>query len=523
MANELIKEKIALSRVVGKETAQLLLESDIIVPDIKPDMAVMLKADADIVFDRVDILNDRISYFGKLTIKALYLSKGDNNVHSVSVSTNVEDFINMDGVSKDMWASVNAIISNIDYKLVNDRKIGYRAVIEVSATVEERTESLVVTGIENLPEAQLKMGKLNVNRTVEHKEDRFIIKEDLNVTSGKPNIREILHTNISISNKETRVSAGKVNISGELIVSILYRTDDTENVLEFIEHEVPFNGAIDAAAAADGMVCDAALRLLDQYIQARPNEDGEDRVIEMEASIGVMMKITTQSEVNVLEDAYCIDKTLEYTKQAVSFPALICRNKNQHTVKEVVRLDDSNPEILQIFRVSGRVQHDDTTIADDRITVEGVIYTDILYIAGSDDSPLYNHKSILPFKQTIETKGAQTGMDVNLEINIDHSSFSMLSEKEVEIRFLLSCNANVTENIHSEVITDIEFNDTDKSILDKMAAMTICIVQPGDTLWSIAKRYNAALDDLIALNDLEDPNKIYPGQKIVIVKRGLGL
>jgi len=519
MTNELIKERINLNRTVGKETTQLLLEGDIIVPDIKPDMDVMLKADADVAFDRVDILNDRVNYFGRLNVKALYLSKGDNGVHSISSTTNIEEFINIDGVNKEMWASVNAVITNIDYRFVNDRKIGYRAVIEVTASAEEHTENLVVTGIEGLPETQVKLGLLNVNRTVENKDDRFIIKDDLAVTSGKPNIREILHTGIIIANKEVKVTAGKINISGELMVSTLYKTDDTDNGLEFIEHEVPFNGAIDVNGTDDSMACDATLRIIDQYIQVRPNEDGEDRLIEMEVSIGVSLKVTDQREVAILEDAYCINKTLEYTKQTVNFPILICRNKSQNAVKETVQLPPESPDMLQIFRVSGRVQHDETTVFDDKVTVEGVIYADILYIAGSDASPLFNHKAILQFKQTIETKGATDGMDVTVEINIDHVGFSMLSEKEVEVRFLLSCNATVVENAQSDVITDVEFLDTDKSVLDKMAGMTIYIVQPGDTLWSVAKRYNASLDDLIELNDLNDPNLIFPGQKLVIVKK----
>jgi hypothetical protein len=508
-----------------------MLEGDVIVPDVKPDMAVMLKADADVSFDRVEIQNDRISYSGKLNIKALYLSKGDadggvrpTSVHSVSASTNIEDFINVDGVNRDMWATVGAVITNVDYKMVNDRKIGYRAVVEVTATAEERTGITVVTGITGLPDTQVKRGVLNVNRTVECKDDRFVIKDELAVTAGKPNIREILHTHVSIANKEAKVVNGRVNLSGELMVSTLYKTDDTENELEFIEHELPFNGAIDVSGAEEGMVCDAALRVMDQYVQARPDGDGEDRVIELEVSVGASLKVTSQAEVVVLEDAYCINKTLDYDKKTVNFPRLVCRNKNQSPVKEMVRIGDDCPEILQVFRVSGRVQHDATTLTDDRVTVEGVVYTDILYIAGSDETPLYNFKTILPYKQTIEAKGvaankAGDALDVTVDVNIDHVGFSMLSEREVEVRFLLSCNASVVENTAADVIVDVEFNETDKSVLDKMAGMVIYVVQPGDTLWSIAKRYNAGLDDLMGLNDLDDANKLFVGQKLVVVKK----
>lgn len=37
-------------------------------------------------------------------------------------------------------------------------------------------------------------------------------------------------------------------------------------------------------------------------------------------------------------------------------------------------------------------------------------------------------------------------------------------------------------------------------------------VRPDDTMWGIAKRYNLNVNDVIALNNLANPNLIYPGQ-----------
>ncbi len=38
------------------------------------------------------------------------------------------------------------------------------------------------------------------------------------------------------------------------------------------------------------------------------------------------------------------------------------------------------------------------------------------------------------------------------------------------------------------------------------------VVRPGDTIVSIADRYGLELENLLALNNLENPNIIYPGQ-----------
>lgn len=38
------------------------------------------------------------------------------------------------------------------------------------------------------------------------------------------------------------------------------------------------------------------------------------------------------------------------------------------------------------------------------------------------------------------------------------------------------------------------------------------VVRPGDTLWTIAQRYGTTVENLLALNNLQNPNAIYPGQ-----------
>lgn len=37
-------------------------------------------------------------------------------------------------------------------------------------------------------------------------------------------------------------------------------------------------------------------------------------------------------------------------------------------------------------------------------------------------------------------------------------------------------------------------------------------VRPADTLWSIAQRYSITVNDILALNELSNPNLIFPGQ-----------
>jgi hypothetical protein len=157
MATELIKEKIILNRNIGKENTQVLLEGDIIVPDIKPDMAYILKTDADVSLDNTEISSDRINFSGKLNLKVLYLAKGSEKpVHSISATAVIDDFMNIEGVNKESWVELSSNIANIDYKMLNDRKVSFRAIVDVGVNAHTKAEYEVVSNITELPEDQIK-------------------------------------------------------------------------------------------------------------------------------------------------------------------------------------------------------------------------------------------------------------------------------------------------------------------------------------------------------------------------------
>lgn len=48
----------------------------------------------------------------------------------------------------------------------------------------------------------------------------------------------------------------------------------------------------------------------------------------------------------------------------------------------------------------------------------------------------------------------------------------------------------------------------------------VYVVQPGDTMLVIATRFNVTVDDILAANNLSDPNFVFAGQRLVIPVQG---
>lgn len=517
MANDLVTDKIFLDKKIGSESSQILVEGDIIVPDVKPDMASILQTEANIIIEKTELMQDRINFIGHLDLQVLYIAKSsDNPIYNINNSAAIDDFINIDGVTSEMFSNVSANINKIDYKMLNDRKINFRAVIDIYAEVQQECEHEIIIGIKDIPPAQLLKQNFIVNRLVESRCDRFIVKDELNITSGKPNIREILQTNIDIINRDVKTSNGKITVNGELLLKTLYKSDSDENIIEIVEHELPFNGVFDVPKAKDYMFTDVKLYTQDKYIQVKPNEDGEDRVIDTEIFIGANIKINSQEEIQILNDAYCINENLDIEREIIKYPNIICKNKTQSPIKEIVQLDENCPDILQILKINAAAHIDDSHIIDDKVIVEGIIDADILYIAESDESPLYSFKTVLPYRQIIEVRGAMPEMETNIDISAEHIGFNMLSNNEIELRFLLVFNTYIVDEQKTEIITGINFNEIEKEVLENMPSMVVYIAQNNDNLWTIAKKYNMSIEELKQINEIEE--EIHPGQKLLILK-----
>ena len=531
---ELVRQRVMLNKDIGKEKSQVLLEGDIVVPDVKPDIASVLKADAEIVISKVKPMAGRVSYAGKLVIKMLYVANGEDAgaVHSIATTVAVDDFFNMEGVTlePEVWVSLIADIANVEYRIINDRKLNYRVVVDIQVSACENVHVDIVKSIEGLPAAQQKTLVFNMSNLIEKKTDEFTIKDEVLIPGNRPAVREMLSCGVSISNKEVRFLNGRVDISGELVITPLYKGAREDSLIESAEFELPFSGSIDIGSQGDdssqgtsggtlgGMFGDAQLYILDSLIDVNPDENGEDRALAVEVLIGADINVLNSQELAVLEDAYCIDQALDITKEDMAYNHLVCRNKSQFNVKEVVTLEDA-PEILQVVWVSGSLRLEERKVVDDKVVVEGIVMADVLYVANSDQAPIYNYKTVLPIRQVIETKGAKLGMEAVVTQSIDHIGFNMLSGKEVELRFVVSVDTLVQEDVKAQYITDIEFNPLDKDGLDMMPSMVILCVQKSDSLWSIAKKYNASLEELAFINDLDSNEELKDGQRLLIVKK----
>ncbi len=516
MPLELMKDAVTLKQQRGKQSSRILLEGDMIVPDTKPDVKQVLRCKGRIRLQEVKTAEEKVSFRGELVVTILYRAiGGERPIYAMSSALPIQETLYMEGLQKDDTVDLDLELEHLECNLINDRKVGLRAVIEAEAEAEWKANWQMVFGTKE-NDAELLWSKVLTEQPITDKKDRFTVKNRMTVPHDQPAIGEILDTSVTISNTDIRPMDGKVGIKGNLWVSVLY-SDDTNGMPMAVEQEIPFHGFIEANGVTPQSIADVKLSVGETEVTPEVDEDGEPREIAVDVTIYEDLKASKVTEKSFVTDAYGLEQNLKPIQENVTFPMTAGVAQNRFTVKETVRLEENEMPMMQAVRVWGNVQITDAKADTDTVTVEGVLHTEILYLCQDDEMPVCVIHRGFPFTRTIEVKGANAGDTVCVRGTWEEADFRLLTENEGECRIQVMLYAKVLRNQQLTMVTDLQEEEIAENVAQPGAV--IVMVQPGDTLWNIAKKYRTTPERILMMNDIENPDRLYVGQKLLILRK----
>ncbi|MCC8014288.1 MAG: DUF3794 domain-containing protein [Eubacterium sp.] len=517
---EIIKEKIIMNKYPQEILTTALMEGDIIVPDAKPDAAEIAYYNPTGAITEAESGKGKISFKGRLCLSVIYLPKGEEK-SPVSLRTDIplSDFVSADLPEECRILSGDIEVTDSVLTVVNDRKLRYRISISLTFQAVPQIEREIVTDVKDLASESKISRVLKTFSPIDLGEENFKISEDLTLPQDSGEIGEIFDTCFMLCQTETKLSRDKLSISADLALKILYEPEGAKEI-DVLEYELPVNGAFEIKGGGENPLCRLNLSVVSSSVTPTEDENGEMRKLSCSFNIRASYIILAEQTLNALTDAYIPDKETSSESTELPLTAFVCRNKNQFPVKEVIELDPSAPPILKICHILCRPVCDKTELFKDKVTAEGMVEAKILYTAKDDSRPVYCYETLLPYRQSVEMKGLNPAASpvVDVDLKLEHLSFSTLDSREVEIKPVLSLCLTAAENYKEEVLTDLDFADMSEETLQAYPLMTLYIVKEGDTLFDIAKSHNAPVSSLIKINGLNSETSLTPFQKLLILK-----
>lgn len=521
MALDLLKEVIKLNRVVGTESSQGIIENDIIVPDTKPDVLKILIIDGEIGETHAEIHQDKMVVSGTLRIKILYIADNqEGTIKSIEAENPFSHPITLQNSNPELKCKAKCEVEHLEYEILHGRKINVKSIVTINGILSKEVEHEVVCGSKESENVEIAKENIKLNAYVGEANAQQTISEALEVPSGKPAIREILRNDLKISALDCKMTEGKIIAKGEANVSTLYIGDDEELGIQYMEHEIPFSQVLELDGVDENSVCRLDCQVGDYTFEPGEDSDGELRVLNGTIQLELLTSGYNPSSMEILSDAYSTRSKLVVEKEPVTVDETVGEHKGQIILKDTLTLNDENPEIAEVFSILCKPVLSEAKLYEDKVVLEGVVNSNVLYLAQKNEQPISCWIQEIPFKHGIDLKGIRQGMNCEPEIGVEHCSYSMISSTEVEIRLVLVVSLRVNHQGTRNLIVNMEELPLEESRGVSQPSIVIYFVKTGDTLWKIAKNYLIPIAYLESMNNLNVHSPLAPGQQIIIPKKG---
>lgn len=512
----LIKKNIHMNNIRGKIVSQITLDDDVNVPDRLPDISSKITETGNIIVDTVKASQNKISVKGKLQFKMMYkAASGDAQIHKLEGAINFDEVVNMEGIEDGDTISVDLVIDDLSVSVINSRKISVKAVVTVVAIAENINDEEFAVDIDDDTIEYIKES-VELTQIAIKKKDLLRIREEINLISGKLNINEIIWSTANLTGSNVKLMEDRIAVSGEIAVFVLYSSE--EGPLQWTNASVPFSGTIEVPGSSEELIPNIELKLTGADIEAKPDYDGEQRVLSLDGIVTVDIKLYEEQQFDIVKDAYSRKKDLVLKTKDTEYENLLMKNVTKCKVSEKLTtnsMDDAH--VMQICSCAGDVKVDDTSIGEDGIEVEGVLDVSLLYICSDDANPLCCMNGSIPFSQKIEVNDIKENSVYGIRAIPEQISTNMVGTDEIEVKAVVVLDCIVFDKLSKPVITDIEERDYDMDAISGMPGIVGYVCKNGDTLWSIAKKFYTTVDCLTEVNDLK--GDIEAGQMLVVVKK----
>ncbi len=524
MAISFNEELIRVEFVIGEDTVTETVSGQVTIPDIKPGVLRVVDVTAEVTEVETEIEDGGVNIEGYIEPGIIYVGDVDEPplqpVHFIGgeeARYTFTNFVDIPEAEEGMNVFTDINIRRVSYDIIDERTIEVTVVLSKFVKVTEYRQITVITGVTGIPEENIVQELLRIEDVIGEQTFSSVVTGRIPLPPGKPPIQRILNATADISPVTTEIEDESVIIDAAVEAGVMYVADVEEGPrqpVHFMEGEFNLEEAVEIPGAEEGMTVYANLEVKRvSYDFISPEE------VEVDVAILFFIKVTEPKQVNVITDI--MDERVEIETELLRVEDVVGEDTVHETITDRLSLPAEKPDIERVLEANARILEDtEVYIETDGVMIEGQYEGSILYVAiaeeGEPAQPVHFAEGIFNFDNFVEIPDAEPGMNAHVEVNVQRVSYEELTTRMVEITVVLRKFVKVTEFRQMEIVTDVVV--VSPAAGECPPSYIVYVVQSGDTLWKIARRYNTTVDQLINANPDIDPHNLQIGQKICVPK-----
>lgn len=503
---ELEKNNLTINQVAAQKLDTSICEGDCIVPDIKPDIFSIVTSSGIVNIYKKEIMDGKIRIDGAINTYTMYIAEeeGRREIRSINYVLDFSQIINIENAQSSMTAEVRTNLKNVEAKMINERKINVKAILDFDVKLFNNTSEEFITGITDITDLQKMEENIVVNSLLGTQRTKAQAKETVAI-DNVDNLVEILKVNMEITNQDTKISYNKILAKADTKLKVMYLTEDGR--INTVSSTIPIMGFVDMQDISEENTCDVQYEIRNMII--KPNGIQEHSIY-VEIEIEITASAYQTKEINIIQDLYSPSRNLVFEQKQVRAMKDKCNYHDLLSIREKQILDIGDEKV---YDADVKINIENLRILNDEIEVTG--NANITFIHSINNMQEIGTTQIdIPIDNKIACRGINLESNVKINTGIATQDFTILPNSEIEMRIDVEFILSTSSEMDINEICNVEESTSNNS---NEYNMVIYFTKKDDTLWKIAKEFRSTIESVKRCNELTS-DELSPGMQLFIMK-----
>ena len=358
---------------------QALIEGEVALPVGKPEMERILMVRGHAQTAQVELLDGRGMTDGTVTLCICYLC-AEGKVHAFESVSTFKHTAELPGAQPGMRGMAEAFVCEVNYEMIDPRRINVAAVVDVRFETEEERD-LCAMEENRVPENVVPLIKtLPLTKRCARGTAAVEVVGDIELPSGAPQAVQVLCCQGYVDILQAFCQQDAIGVEGELKLNIVVGTEDEQTPMIQCFPQLPFSQMITAPGALAEQ--DVTVRAQWKDLFARVNEQGDG--LHIEAICTLEADTTETGEIKAVTDAYAIDGN-EVLLEEQEMRVYTNRAKAKGTVpireQVSVPLEQQPMRVLSCFANACAAN---ATAMAEKVCLDTVVQCDVIFLDRSE-------------------------------------------------------------------------------------------------------------------------------------------
>ncbi len=491
------KNTLCVSQLLEEKTQTLMIETDCIIPDSKPDILNVMSTNGTVCMYKKEIQDKKVKVEGSIDTYIMYIPDAQEvGIRGMNTSIDFSEVIVMEKAKEGYAQDTNIVLKSIECKVLNGRKISLRAVLEVQIRIYANEHIDVIEDIADMQDLQTLKENIEIETVMGEGMTKAYAKDTINIETTD-NLAEMLKAEFCISNKESKISYNKVLVKADVVGKFVYLTE--EGMIKCVTRNIPVMGFIDMQNIEENHICETKIEI--KNVLVKPNNK-EDHSIFVEVEVDIQCRVYEEKEIEWIQDVYSPVQQLEFTQRRVQLVAKKTWVKDIYNLRQKQTIEGIGQREIMDISIQPTIHNQ--TIRDGMIHYEGKVEVGML-LRNTATQTLEVQTREIPFEHSLQQQTIREQSIIETQLEIKWEEIVVATENEIEIKIDVGIEASVQNKVSISVMENMQILEN-RNI--PQASIVIYYAKQEDTLWEIAKRFHSTVEEIQKINTLVEGETI---------------